>query len=69
MSTTKGYFFDDWKEMLWEGGLRLIEKKKILTLTFIDKQGKVFATTPLPPNPEDAIVKTMDSSRGYAVRL
>jgi hypothetical protein len=49
---TKGDFFDDWKEMIWEGGLKLVEKNKALTLTFIDKQGKVFATTPLPANPE-----------------
>mgnify|MGYP001004946376 CR=1 FL=1 len=69
LSTSKGHYFDDWKEMLWEGGLRLVEKRKSLTLTFIDKNGKIFATTRLPPNPEEAIVKTVDSSRGYAVRL
>lgn len=55
--------------MLWEGGLKLVEKHKRLTLTFIDKNGKVFASSVLPNNPEEAIVKTVDSSRGYAVRL
>ena len=41
----------------------------MIKITFKDKQEKVFAETKVPPNYKEAIVKTKDSSRGYAVRL
>ncbi len=55
--------------MLWEGGVKVTEKNKVLKVIFIDKAGKVFAETEIPANYKEAIVKTEDSSRGYAVRL
>lgn len=55
--------------MVWEGGVKVTEKDKVITVTFIAKDGKIFATTKIPPNHNEAIVKTLDSSRGYAVRL
>jgi hypothetical protein len=69
LSQSKGFYLDDWKEMIWEGGVKVTEKNKVITVTFIGKDGKVFATTKVPPKITDAIVKTSDSSRGYAVRL
>lgn len=38
-------------------------------MTFIAKDGKIFASTKIPSNHNEAIIKTLDSSRGYAVRL
>lgn len=55
--------------MIWEGGVRVTEKNKIIKVTFVDKTGKIFAETTLPSNPREAVVKTLDSSRGYAIRL
>lgn len=31
--------------MLWEGGVKVTEKNKQLTVTFLDKENKVFAQT------------------------
>lgn len=47
----------------------MTEKDKVITVTFIDKNDKIFASSVIPPNYNEAIVKTVDSSRGYAVRL
>lgn len=55
--------------MIWEGGCKVTEKSKVLTITFVSKDGKIFAQTNVPANYKDAIQKTQDSSRGYAVRL
>ena len=38
-------------------------------MTFIAKDGKIFEKKKIPSNHNEAIVKTLDSSRGYAVRL
>ena len=35
LSTTKDYHLDDWKEMIWEGGVKVTEKDKVITITFI----------------------------------
>ncbi len=69
LATSKGYYLDDWKEMIWEGGVKVTEKNGSSKIAFIDKQGKLFGETKVPPNYKEAIVKTIDSSRGYAVRL
>lgn len=50
LSQSKGYYLDDWKEMIWEGGVKVTEKNKVLKVTFIDKTAKVFAETEIPPN-------------------
>lgn len=31
--------------MIWEGGVKVTEKNKVLKVIFIDKAGKVFAET------------------------
>lgn len=69
LSSSKGFYLDDWKEMIWQGGVKVTEKDKVITVTFIAKDGKVFASSKIPSNHNEAIVKTLDSSRGYAVRL
>jgi hypothetical protein len=69
LSTSKGYYLDDWKEMIWEGGVKVTEKNRVLKISFIDKNKKLFGETKVPANYKEAIVKTNDSSRGYAVRL
>ena len=70
VSISKDKYLDDWKEhMIWEGGLKLTEFNGILTISFISKDGKVFATSKLPQKISEAVEKTKDSSRGYAVRL
>lgn len=48
VSTTKGFYLDDWKEMIWEGGVKVVEKNKVITVTFVGKDGKVFAQTKVP---------------------
>lgn len=55
--------------MIWEGGIKLTEMNGILSISFISKDGKVFATSKLPEKVSEAVEKTKDSSRGYAVRL
>lgn len=57
--------------MIWQGGVKVTEKDKEITITFIDKSDKIFAQTKIKSDQvyTDCIVKTMDSSRGYAVRL
>ncbi|CAK90764.1 unnamed protein product (macronuclear) [Paramecium tetraurelia] len=67
VSTIKGHYLDDWKEMFWEGGIKLTEKGGLLTLYFIDKNTSAVQTfVNLPDNPYLAIEKTVDR---YAVRL
>ena len=36
--------------MIWEGGVKVTEKDKVITVTFIGKDAKIFATTKIPPN-------------------
>ena len=55
--------------MIWEGGVKVTEKNRVITIIFQDKHDKVFGKTKVPQNYKEAIVKTKDSSRGYAVRL
>lgn len=55
--------------MIWEGGVKVTEKNRVIKISFVDKHGKVFGETKVPENYKEAIVKTNDSSRGYAVRL
>ncbi|CAD8043603.1 unnamed protein product [Paramecium primaurelia] len=70
VSSSKGYYLDDWKEMFWEGGIKLTEKGGQLTLYFIDKNTSAVQTfVNFPDNPYQAIEKTVDSQRGYAIRL
>jgi hypothetical protein len=33
---------DDWKDMIWEGGVKVTEKNRVLKISFIDKNGKLF---------------------------
>ncbi|CAD8141921.1 unnamed protein product [Paramecium octaurelia] len=66
VSSSKGYYLDDWKEMFWEGGIKLTEKGGLLTLYFIDKNTSAVQTfVNLPDNPYQAIEKTVDSQRQY----
>ena len=70
MSISKDKYLDDWKEhMIWEGGLKLTEINNTLTITFVSKDGKLFAKSELPQNIHEAVEKTKDSSRGYAIRM
>ena len=36
--------------MMWEGGVKVTEKDRILRVIFIEKTGKVFAETEIPTN-------------------
>jgi hypothetical protein len=36
--------------MIWEGGVKVTEKDKVITVTFIAKDGKIFASTKIPAN-------------------
>ena len=35
LSQSKGYYLDDWKEMIWEGGVKVTEKNKVLKVLFV----------------------------------
>lgn len=26
LSTSKGYYLDDWKDMIWEGGIKVLDR-------------------------------------------
>lgn len=70
ISISREHFLDNWKEsMIWEGGLKLTENNGVLAISFISRDGKVFAASRLPEKIAEAVEKTKDSSRGYAVRL
>ncbi|EGR32988.1 hypothetical protein IMG5_064430 [Ichthyophthirius multifiliis] len=69
LSTSKGYYLDQWKKMIWEGGLKIFEGTDKLLVKFISPNGAVFAQLEVPEKYEEAIQKTEDSSRGYGVRL
>ena len=36
--------------MIWEGGVKVTEKGRVLKIAFIDKNGKLFGETKVPPN-------------------
>ena len=50
ISTTKGYYLDDWKDMIWEGGVKVTEKNRVIKIQFIDKHDKIFGETRVPEN-------------------
>lgn len=47
----------------------MTEKSKVIKIAFIDKHDKLFGETNVPEDYREAIKKTNDSSRGYAVRM
>jgi hypothetical protein len=36
--------------MIWEGGVKVTEKNRVIKIIFIDKQGKIFGETKVPTN-------------------
>ncbi|KAL4510470.1 hypothetical protein ABPG72_004624 [Tetrahymena utriculariae] len=67
-SNSKGYYFGDWKEQIWEGGLKLYESNDRMVIKFF-KDGKLHIELIVPENYEEAIVKCEDSVRGFAIRF
>jgi len=55
MSTSKGHYLDDWKEMIWEGGIKVVDKDNAMTLYFISKDNAIFAVCPVPENYQEAV--------------
>lgn len=50
--------------------MKLVAKNNSLIVQFINKDDKkVYAQGPIPANIEEAVQKTVDSQRGFAVRL
>ncbi len=58
LNTSKGYMLGDWKEMIWEGKLKIIftgtvrvtSKSDKITITYINPDKSIFAQAPIPAN-------------------
>ena len=48
LNTTQGYLLDSWTDMIWEGGVKVTEKSRVITIIFQDKKDKVFGKTKVP---------------------
>jgi len=81
MMSNKGHFLDSWKNKITEGkiiineisylivNLKVMAKGQRCTVYLNNYDGSLFATSNIPENYEQAVVKCADSSRGYALRL
>merc|ERR1712137_1503138 len=70
LSVAKGHYLDQWKEMVWEGIVRVVDNNDRLRIDFLFKDSKkIYAQSPIPSNHQEAIQRCVDSSRGFAVRL
>lgn len=49
--------------------MKVVSKNGNLTISFLNNDGSCFAVCPVPHRWEEAIQKTVDSSRGFAIRL
>lgn len=47
----------------------MVSKSGNLSINFLNSDGTIFACAPIPHKWEDAIQKTVDSSRGFAIRI
>ena len=62
MSTSKGYYLDDWKQMFWEGGVKVCESNNMLKLNFANPDGTNVASCFVPDSNFNACIqKTVDS--------
>jgi hypothetical protein len=68
-TASKGYQLSDWSDIIYEGAVKVLQKGRALRIVFTKKDGSVFAESKIPADPFEALIKTTDSSRGYALRL
>lgn len=65
----KGYNLNDWKDMIWEGNLLVVSSSKGLHIQLTNSDNTQFGVCPVERQQEQSVVKTQDSSRGFALRL
>ncbi|CEL91766.1 unnamed protein product [Vitrella brassicaformis CCMP3155] len=65
-----GHRAEDWKNPIWQGKLQIVAKGDRCTVKLVDRSsGQLFAMCPVPENYEEAIERTVDSSRYFALRI
>lgn len=69
MTTSKGHYLDSWKNKITELNMKITAKGHKCTVFLINYDGSLFAAAPIPDNYEQAVVKCVDSSRGFALRV
>jgi len=69
MSSNKGHYLDSWKNKITELNIKIVAKGQKCTIHLINYDGTPFAASPIPDNYEAAVVKCVDSSRGFALKV
>lgn len=66
----QGHRAEDWKECIWCGNLQLINKAMKCEIRLLDSNtNKLFACCPVPDNYDEAVERTVDSSRYFVLRV
>eukprot|EP00330_Aristerostoma_sp_ATCC50986_P001368 CAMPEP_0114585660 /NCGR_PEP_ID=MMETSP0125-20121206/9130_1 /TAXON_ID=485358 ORGANISM="Aristerostoma sp., Strain ATCC 50986" /NCGR_SAMPLE_ID=MMETSP0125 /ASSEMBLY_ACC=CAM_ASM_000245 /LENGTH=100 /DNA_ID=CAMNT_0001780813 /DNA_START=38 /DNA_END=337 /DNA_ORIENTATION=- len=71
MMSNEGYYLDSWKreDKVAEVNLRVIAKGDTVIVRLVNPDESLFAEAPMPQNHNQGLIKCIDSSRGYGLRL
>lgn len=66
-SATIGWRGADWKEKVWQGTIKVVERGEMTAILLVDKtKGSIFAVCPVK---EGAVDRCVDSSRYFVLRI
>jgi len=66
-SATIGWRGADWKEKVWQGSVKVVERGELTAVLLVDKtKGSIFAVCPVK---EGAVDRCVDSSRYFVLRI
>eukprot|EP01138_Halocafeteria_seosinensis_P015676 gb/GECG01015997.1/.p1 GENE.gb/GECG01015997.1/~~gb/GECG01015997.1/.p1 ORF type:complete len:218 (+),score=42.35 gb/GECG01015997.1/:1-654(+) len=68
-SSAEGYKAADWKEQVWDGSLKVVQKGDRCAVKLIGKDDKIFAIAPVRIDGPQAVEKVQDSSRYFVLRI
>ena len=68
-SSPGGHLLASWKETVWTGNVRVIGVGEKCIARFVNFDGSEYAKAVIADNFRDSVQKTVDSSRGYAIKL
>ena len=68
-SNPSGHLLGSWKENVWTGNIRIIGVGENCIAKFMNFDGTEYAKALIADNFRDSVQKTVDSSRGYAIKL
>eukprot|EP00529_Nitzschia_sp_RCC80_P028520 CAMPEP_0113486096 /NCGR_PEP_ID=MMETSP0014_2-20120614/24821_1 /TAXON_ID=2857 /ORGANISM="Nitzschia sp." /LENGTH=259 /DNA_ID=CAMNT_0000379759 /DNA_START=1265 /DNA_END=2044 /DNA_ORIENTATION=- /assembly_acc=CAM_ASM_000159 len=65
--TSGGWRGADWKDEVWQGTVKVVERGDVTLVLLVDKQnGNIFAVCPIK---DGAVERTVDSSRYFVLRI